>query len=207
MVLLWILSISQAVLMMVEPVSAILLIKHPFMGLSTGQSLAILIMVSLLHVILGGLLSGFLSKKISIRLNIYWSLLMEFLIVIGFLRGSFLLILLGSAGDALSAGVLSPRLQAMIFGIIPEELMGSVQSSINVINLLIPAVLSLALVFLATSAGLKVVAFALIILLLIAVYLVHQMKKLTKPRRSLARMLWIGQFLLESFMESYSLCN
>ncbi|VKE79753.1 MFS transporter [Streptococcus pneumoniae] len=178
MVLLWILSISQAVLMMVEPVSAILLIHHPFMGLSTGQSLAILIMISLLHVILGGLLSGFLSKKISIRLNIYWSLLMESLIVIDFLRGSFLLILLGSAGDAFSAGVLSPRLQAMIFGIIPEELMGSVQSSINVINLLIPAVLSLALVFLATSAGLEVVAFALIILLLIAAYLVHQMKNL-----------------------------
>ncbi|CIV59996.1 MFS transporter [Streptococcus pneumoniae] len=56
--------------------------------------------------------------------------------------------------------------------------MGSVQSSINVINLLIPAVLSLALVFLATSVGLEVVAFALIILLLIAAYLVHQMKNL-----------------------------
>ena len=73
---------------------------------------------------------------------------------------------------------MSPRLQAMIFGIIPEELMGAVQSSINVINLLIPAVLSLALVFLATSADLEVVAFALIILLLIAAYLVHQMKNL-----------------------------
>ena len=135
-------------------------------------------MISLLHVILGGLLSGFLSKKISIRLNIYCNLLMETLIVVAFLRGNFLLLLLGSAGDALSTGVLSPRLQAMIFGIIPEELMGAVQSSINVISLLIPAVLSLALVFLATSAGLVVVASVLALLLLIAAYLVCKMKNL-----------------------------
>lgn len=178
MVLLWLLSIGQAVLMMVEPVSTILLIQHPFMGLETGQSLAVLMIVSLVHVILGGLMSGFISKRISIRLNICFSLLMETLLVLAFLRGSFLLVLIGIAGDALSVGVLSPRLQALVFGMIPEESMGAVQSAINVICLLIPAALSLGLVALATSGGIVLAASVLGLLLLVAVYLVCKMKQM-----------------------------
>lgn len=178
MILLWILSIAQAILMMVDPVSTLLLIQHPFMGLETGQSLAVLMMTSMGFIIFGGLVSGFVSKRISIQLNIYFSLLMESVIVLGFLGGEFLLIIFGMAGTALAFGALSPRLQAVIFSIIPEETVGAVQSAINLICMLIPAAISLALVGLATSGGLIVTAIVLALLLLVAAYLVVKTKRL-----------------------------
>lgn len=178
MILLWILSIAQAILMMVDPVSTLLLIQHPFMGLETGQSLAVLMMTSMGFIIFGGLVSGFVSKRISIQLNIYFSLLMEGVIVLGFLSGEFLLIIFGMAGTALAFGALSPRLQAVIFSIIPEETVGAVQSAINLICMLIPAAISLALVGLATSGGLIVTAIVLALLLLVAAYLAVKMKRL-----------------------------
>lgn len=177
-VLLWVLSISQAILMMVDPVSTMLLIQYPFLGLGTGQSLAILMIVSMINIILGGLMSSFISNRISIRMNISASLLTEGIIILGFLNGEFLLVMLGLAGTALSFGALSPRLQALIFGMIPEEISGTVQSAINLISLLLPSTISLGLVALAATGGIVVVAFILSLLLLVAVCLVFKMKKL-----------------------------
>lgn len=176
-ILLGILSISQSILMMIEPISTLLLIQKPFIGLATGQSLALLMILSLTTLVFGGLMSGFLSKKIPLRIHISFSLFMEFIILLGFLYSNFFLILLGISGDAFSIGGLSPRLQAMVFELIPEELLGAVQSAVNLICLLVPALISLALVALASVFGTTIVACILAFLLLGAAYLVRRMEK------------------------------
>lgn len=86
----------------------------------------------------------------------------------GFATAHFGLILIFSFLDAFFAGILSPRLQELVFKQIPEESMGAVQSSIGAITVVLPSLFTIALVTIATSFGTLAVSFVLLLFLLVA---------------------------------------
>ena len=135
---------------------------------TTGQSLALLSTLELSALIVGSLVSGYLKNTISIKLALYASLIIQLLLLVGFVAVRFDWILIFSALDAFFAGILSPRLQELIFKQIPEESMGAVQSSIGAITVVLPSLFTIALVTIATSFGTLAVSFVLLLFLLAA---------------------------------------
>lgn len=168
LLVLFIISISQAVINVTVPVSTLFLRNQPFLNLQTGQSLALLSTLELSALIVGSLVSGYLKNTISIKLALYASLIIQLLLLVGFVAVRFDWILIFSALDAFFAGILSPRLQELIFKQIPEESMGAVQSSIGAITVVLPSLFTIALVTIATSFGTLAVSFVLLLFLLAA---------------------------------------
>ena len=168
LLVLFIISISQAVINVTVPVSTLFLRNHPFVNLQTGQSLALLSTLELSALIVGSLVSGYLKNTISIKLALYASLIIQLLLLVGFVAVRFDWILIFSALDAFFAGILSPRLQELVFKQIPEESMGAVQSSIGAITVVLPSLFTIALVTIATSFGTLAVSFVLLLFLLVA---------------------------------------
>ena len=172
--ILFIVSISQAVINVTVPISTLFLRNQPFLNLQTGQSLALLSTLELLALIVGSLVSGYLKNTISIKTALYASVVIQLLLLVGFATVHFGLILLFSSLDAFIAGVLSPRLQELVFKQIPEESMGAVQSSIGAITVVLPSLFTIVFVTIATSFGTLAVSFILLLLLLTAfVMLLH----------------------------------
>ncbi|WEV45079.1 MFS transporter [Streptococcaceae bacterium ESL0687] len=176
--LLGILSISQAVMSILVPLSTLVLLKTSFYGLENGQSIAILTVMELVGLVFGSFLSGSLLKKMTTRSSIYLCQLMELLIIFGFANQSFLLIIIGAFGNALSVGVLSPRLQKAVFSLIPEKAMGAIQSAISTITVVFPGLLSIALVAVASSLGIMPAAICLGLLVVLAIGLILSMKEI-----------------------------
>lgn len=170
LLVLFIISTSQAVINVTVPVSTLFLRNQPFLNLQTGQSLALLstFELSALIVIVGSLVSGYLQHTISIKTALYASLVIQLLLLVGFATVRFDWILIFSTLDAFFAGVLSPRLQELVFKQIPEESMGAVQSSIGAITVVLPSLFTIALVTIATSFGTLAVSFVLLLFLLVA---------------------------------------
>ena len=166
--ILFIVSISQAVINVTVPISTLFLRNQPFLNLQTGQSLALLSTLELLALIVGSLVSGYLKNTISIKTALYASVVIQLLLLVGFATVHFGLILLFSSQDAFIAGLLSPRLQELVFKQIPEESMGAVQSSIGAITVVLPSLFTIVFVTIATSFGTLAVSFILLLLLLTA---------------------------------------
>ena len=166
--ILFIVSISQAVINVTVPISTLFLRNQPFLNLQTGQSLALLSTLELLALIVGSLVSGYLKNTISIKIALYASVVIQLLLLVGFATVHFGLILLFSSLDAFIAGILSPRLQELVFKQIPEESMGAVQSSIGAITVVLPSLFTIVFVTIATSFGTLAVSFILLLLLLTA---------------------------------------
>lgn len=166
--ILFIVSISQAVINVTVPISTLFLRNQPFLDLQTGQSLALLSTLELLALIVGSLVSGYLKNTISIKTALYASVVIQLLLLVGFATVHFGLILLFSSLDAFIAGLLSPRLQELVFKQIPEESMGAVQSSIGAITVVLPSLFTIVFVTIATSFGVLAVSFILLLLLLTA---------------------------------------
>ena len=166
--ILFIVSISQAVINVTVPISTLFLRNQPFLNLQTGQSLALLSTLELLALIVGSLVSGYLKNMISIKTALYASVVIQLLLLVGFATVHFGLILLFSSLDAFIAGLLSPRLQELVFKQIPEESMGAVQSSIGAITVVLPSLFTIVFVTIATSFGTLAVSFILLLLLLTA---------------------------------------
>jgi len=166
--ILFIVSISQAVINVTVPISTLFLRNQPFLNLQTGQSLALLSTLELLALIVGSLVSGYLKNTISIKTALYASVVIQLLLLVGFATVHFGLILLFSSLDAFVAGLLSPRLQELVFKQIPEESMGAVQSSIGAITVVLPSLFTIVFVTIATSFGTLAVSFILLLLLLTA---------------------------------------
>ena len=166
--ILFIVSISQAVINVTVPISTLFLRNQPFLNLQTGQSLALLSTLELLALIVGSLVSGYLKNTISIKTALYASVTIQLLLLVGFATAHFGLILLFSSLDAFIAGLLSPRLQELVFKQIPEESMGAVQSSIGTITVVLPSLFTIVFVTIATSFGTLAVSFILLLLLLTA---------------------------------------
>lgn len=166
--ILFIVSISQAVINVTVPISTLFLRNQSFLNLQTGQSLALLSTLELLALIVGSLVSGYLKNTISIKTALYASVVIQLLLLVGFATVHFGLILLFSSLDAFIAGLLSPRLQELVFKQIPEESMGAVQSSIGAITVVLPSLFTIVFVTIATSFGTLAVSFILLLLLLTA---------------------------------------
>ena len=166
--ILFIVSISQAVINVTVPISTLFLRIQPFLNLQTGQSLALLSTLELLALIVGSLVSGYLKNTVSIKTALYASVVIQLLLLVGFATVHFGLILLFSSLDAFIAGLLSPRLQELVFKQIPEESMGAVQSSIGAITVVLPSLFTIVFVTIATSFGTLAVSFILLLLLLTA---------------------------------------
>ena len=166
--ILFIVSISQAVINVTVPISTLFLRNQPFLNLQTGQSLALLSTLELSALIVGSLVSGYLKNTISIKTALYASVTIQLLLLVGFATGHFGLILLFSSLDAFIAGILSPRLQELVFKQIPEESMGAVQSSIGAITVVLPSLFTIVFVTIATSFGTLAVSIILLLLLLTA---------------------------------------
>ena len=166
--ILFIVSISQAVINVTVPISTLFLRNQPFLNLQTGQSLALLSTLELSALIVGSLVSGYLKNTISIKTALYASVVIQLLLLVGFATVHFGLILLFSSLDAFIAGLLSPRLQELVFKQIPEESMGAVQSSIGAITVVLPSLFTIVFVTIATSFGTLAVSFILLLLLLTA---------------------------------------
>jgi MFS transporter len=166
--ILFIVSISQAVINVTVPISTLFLRNQPFLNLQTGQSLALLSTLELSALIVGSLVSGYLKNTISIKTALYASVAIQLLLLVGFATVHFGLILLFSSLDAFIAGILSPRLQELVFKQIPEESMGAVQSSIGAITVVLPSLFTIVFVTIATSFGTLAVSFILLLLLLTA---------------------------------------
>ncbi|VQZ02338.1 transporter, major facilitator family protein [Streptococcus pneumoniae] len=178
LLVLFIISTSQAVINVTVPISTLFLRNQPFLNLQTGQSLALLSTFELSALIVGSLVSGYLQHTISIKTALYASLsiktalyaslVIQLLLLVGFATVRFDWILIFSTLDAFFAGVLSPRLQELVFKQIPEESMGAVQSSIGAITVVLPSLFTIALVTIATSFGTLAVSFVLLLFLLVA---------------------------------------
>lgn len=178
--LIGILSINQAVINVTIPVTTLLLIKYPFAGLETGQSIAILTTVELIGIVCGNFLSGNVMKKMSTKTSVYLSQVMEFVILVGFLNNNFLVVLLAAFGDTFSIGILSPRLQQSVFRLVPEQSMGAVQSGISMLSIVLPGILSIVLVGIASSLGVVYVAVSLGVLLFLGMFLVYSIKNIAE---------------------------
>lgn len=178
--LIGILSINQAVINVTIPVTTLLLIKYPFAGLETGQSIAILTTVELIGIVCGNFLSGNVMKKMSTKTSVYLSQVMEFVILVGFLNNSFLVVLLAAFGNTFSIGILSPRLQQSVFRLVPEQSMGAVQSGISMLSIVLPGILSIVLVGIASSLGIVYVAVSLGVLLFLGMFLVYSIKNIAE---------------------------
>lgn len=178
--LIGILSINQAVINVTIPVTTLLLIKYPFAGLETGQSIAILTTVELIGIVCGNFLSGNVMKKMSTKTSVYLSQVMEFVILVGFLNNNFLVVLLAVFGNTFSIGILSPRLQQSVFRLIPEQSMGAVQSGISMLSIVLPGILSIVLVGIASSLGVVYVAVSLGVLLFLGMFLVYSIKNIAE---------------------------
>lgn len=178
--LIGILSINQAVINVTIPVTTLLLIKYPFAGLETGQSIAILTTVELIGIVCGNFLSGNVMKKMSTKTSVYLSQVMEFVILVGFLNNNFLVVLLAAFGNTFSIGILSPRLQQSVFRLIPEQSMGAVQSGISMLSIVLPGILSIVLVGIASSLGVVYVAVSLGVLLFLGMFLVYSIKNIAE---------------------------
>ncbi|WP_150203513.1 MFS transporter [Streptococcus constellatus] len=178
--LIGILSINQAVINVTIPVTTLLLIKYPFAGLETGQSIAILTTVELLGIVCGNFLSGNVMKKMSTKTSVYLSQVMEFVILVGFLNNNFLVVLLAAFGNTFSIGILSPRLQQSVFRLVPEQSMGAVQSGISMLSIVLPGILSIVLVGIASSLGVVYVAVSLGVLLFLEMFLVYSIKNIAE---------------------------
>lgn len=178
--LIGILSINQAVINVTIPVTTLLLIKYPFADLETGQSIAILTTVELIGIVCGNFLSGNVMKKISTKTSVYLSQVMEFVILVGFLNNNFLVVLLAAFGNTFSIGILSPRLQQSVFRLVPEQSMGAVQSGISMLSIVLPGILSIVLVGIASSLGIVYVAVSLGVLLFLGMFLVYSIKNIAE---------------------------
>lgn len=178
--LIGILSINQAVINVTTPVTTLLLIKYPFAGLETGQSIAILTTVELIGIVCGNFLSGNVMKKMSTKTSVYLSQVMEFVILVGFLNNNFLIVLLAAFGNTFSIGILSPRLQQSVFRLVLEQSMGAVQSGISMLSIVLPGILSIVLVGIASSLGIVYVAVSLGVLLFLGMFLVYSIKNIAE---------------------------
>lgn len=178
--LIGILSINQAVINVTIPVTTLLLIKYPFAGLETGQSIAILTTVELIGIVCGNFLSGNVMKKMSTKTSVYLSQVMEFVILVGFLNNNFLVVLLAAFGNTFSIGILSPRLQQSVFRLVPEQSMGAVQSGISMLSIVLPGILSIVLAGIASSLGVVYVAVSLGVLLFLGMFLVYSIKNIAE---------------------------
>lgn len=161
-------SMDNAVINTVMSISVLILIKNPFLDLQTGQSLALLTLGYMLTSIIGNLLSSKLFASIPMKTFIFITQLLAILVIVGYFIYSFELILIAVFLCTFINGLTSPRIRTHLFTKIPEESMGAVSQAISLVDLVVPSVLTIVSVFLATSISIPVACIFMIAILLVA---------------------------------------
>ena len=73
-------------------------------------------------------------------------------------------------------GITVPRFQEMVFSVIPEDKMGAIQSTIGSITIVLPSLLSMLLISVATGLGIVYMSYLLMLLLMIGIMLLMSIK-------------------------------
>lgn len=176
MKILGVLSLSQAILNVVTPVSVLLISKNPIGVLTKAQSLTLLTSAPLVSLLIGNFMTSYLKKIFTTKRCLVYAQVMEFIIIVGFMTSNLYLILVGIIGDSFMTGITVPRFQEMVFSVIPEDKMGAIQSTIGSITIVLPSLLSMLLISVATGLGIVYMSYLLMLLLMIGIMLLMSIK-------------------------------
>ena len=174
--LIFIAAMNQMILSIITPLTTLMLIHHPFIFFDTGQSIAVLSVVIFSGTIVGSFLSGGILKNIPIKMIVYFEEIMQLCILFSWLTNHFLLLLVVVFLCAVAVGMMGPRIFNLVFSMVPEEVMGTIQSVLGVFNVVVPGILSMLIVALASATNLKTTVIPLFIFVLTALAIVRAMK-------------------------------
>ena len=174
--LIFIAAMNQMILSIITPLTTLMLIHHPFIFFDTGQSIAVLSVVTFSGTIVGSFLSGGILKNIPIKMIVYFEEIMHLCILFSWLTNHFLLLLVVVFLCAVAVGMMGPRIFNLVFSMVPEEVMGTIQSVLGVFNVVVPGILSMLIVALASATNLKITVIPLFIFVLTALMIVRAMK-------------------------------
>lgn len=174
--LIFIAAMNQMILSIITPLTTLMLIHHPFIFFDTGQSIAVLSVVTFSGTIVGSFLSGGILKNIPIKMIVYFEEIMHLCILFSWLTNHFLLLLVVVFLCAVAVGMMGPRIFNLVFSMVPEEVMGTIQSVLGVFNVVVPGILSMLIVALASATNLKTTVIPLFIFVLTALAIVRAMK-------------------------------
>ena len=174
--LIFIAAMNQMILSIITPLTTLMLIHHPFIFFDTGQSIAVLSVVTFSGTIVGSFLSGGILKNIPIKMIVYFEEIMHLCILFSWLTNHFLLLLVVVFLCAVAVGTMGPRIFNLVFSMVPEEVMGTIQSVLGVFNVVVPGILSMLIVALASATNLKITVLPLFIFVLTALAIVKAMK-------------------------------
>ena len=174
--LIFIAAMNQMILSTITPLTTLMLIHHPFIFFDTGQSIAVLSVVTFSGTIVGSFLSGGILKNIPIKMIVYFEEIMQLCILFSWLTNHFLLLLVVVFLCAVAVGMMGPRIFNLVFSMVPEEVMGTIQSVLGVFNVVVPGILSMLIVALASATNLKITVLPLFIFVLTALAIVKAMK-------------------------------
>ena len=174
--LIFIAAMNQMILSIITPLTTLMLIHHPFIFFDTGQSIAVLSVVTFSGTIVGSFLSGGVLKNIPIKMIVYFEEIMHLCILFSWLTNHFLLLLVVVFLCAVAVGMMGPRIFNLVFSMVPEEVMGTIQSVLGVFNVVVPGILSMLIVALASATNLKITVLPLFIFVLTALAIVKAMK-------------------------------
>lgn len=174
--LIFIAAMNQVILSIITPLTTLMLIHHPFIFFDTGKSIAALSVVIFSGTIVGSFLSGGILKNIPIKMIVYFEEIMQLCILFSWLTNHFLLLLVVVFLCAVAVGMMGPRIFNLVFSMVPEEVMGTIQSVLGVFNVVVPGILSMLIVALASATNLKITVLPLFIFVLTALAIVKAMK-------------------------------
>lgn len=174
--LIFIAAMNQVILSIITPLTTLMLIHHPFIFFDTGKSIAALSVVIFSGTIVGSFLSGGILKNIPIKMIVYFEEIMHLCILFSWLTNHFLLLLVVVFLCAVAVGMMGPRIFNLVFSMVPEEVMGTIQSVLGVFNVVVPGILSMLIVTLASATNLKITVLPLFIFVLTALAIVKTMK-------------------------------
>lgn len=174
--LIFIAAMNQVILSIITPLTTLMLIHHPFIFFDTGKSIAALSVVIFSGTIVGSFLSGGILKNIPIKMIVYFEEIMHLCILFSWLTNHFLLLLVVVFLCAVAVGMMGPRIFNLVFSMVPEEVMGTIQSVLGVFNVVVPGILSMIIVALASATNLKIIVLPLFIFVLTALAIVRAMK-------------------------------
>lgn len=174
--LIFIAAMNQVILSIITPLTTLMLIHHPFIFFDTGKSIAALSVVIFSGTIVGSFLSGGILKNIPIKMIVYFEEIMHLCILFSWLTNHFLLLLVVVFLCAVAVGMMGPRIFNLVFSMVPEEVMGTIQSVLGVFNVVVPGILSMLIVALASATNLKITVLPLFIFVLTALAIVKAMK-------------------------------
>lgn len=179
MKLLLIAAMNQVILSVITPLTTLMLLHHPFFTFDTGQSIAVLSTVIFSGTIVGSFLSGSVLKNIPIKRIVYLEESMHLCILFSWLIDNFLLLLVVVFVCAVAVGMMGPRIFKLVFSLVPEEVMGTIQSALGAFNIVVPGILSMLIVALASATNLQITVIPLFVFVVIALTIVRKMNDLS----------------------------